>query len=490
MSKVKDSFIYLFILLLIIADVGYSYQQYALTQLDGDLVAIVAPSEGYSRVLQDPFGWSAFINNESYPATNRFMAHATLSAYYRTVPFLLQSFVSPIESIYMASALAKILLHISIIGLIGWFISGLFNFGWKETVLGAALISPLLQTAREYFEYMGVIDQSITYAMFYVLPAICVLLVIVPFYKSALSNYATIPLWVKPILILSIILLVFFGALPAPILIIASTITLLVLWWNNFQSITTSSFIQRTLNSIKKINIQLLLFFIFTILACLYSIYVGTKNSENGWTPLTLLERYSRLMHGIVDCFFKLDTGLLYVLIAIAINTILLNLFYKKASAAFFKISLFLTVFSILYILLLPMGGYRAYRPFILRRDTLVPVLMILYYCWGASSILLLKFFTGKWKLLFICFLCYICFIYEKADVLPDYTNVCEKTELAILASKTEDCVTLDRNCSIVNWAFVYVDKCEQSSSTASMLFYWNITPRKIEFRHAPEVKK
>jgi hypothetical protein len=53
------------------------WQHYHLP-LDGDLAAIVLPAPWYTQVLHDPFGWAVLAKHESYSATNRFFAHATI----------------------------------------------------------------------------------------------------------------------------------------------------------------------------------------------------------------------------------------------------------------------------------------------------------------------------------------------------------------------------------------------------------------------------
>jgi len=490
MTKHKYSFVYIFLVIALLIDVGYSYYQYSLARLDGDLVPIVAPSEGYTRVLSEPFGWPACINNEIYPATNRFTAHATLSGYFKFMPAFLQNFVSPIDSIFVSAALAKICLHICIVLLLGWFISGLFQFRWQDCLLGTALVSPFLYTCGPFEEYMSIIDYSITYTFFYALPFVCILLLLIPFYKTVLSSAYKFPFWLKPISIAFVVLLAFFGALPAPILTIVVTIAFLYFFFNYFPSSSSASIITKSFDSIKKINFQLLLFLTFTLCICLYSIYVGTKNLENTWTPLPLWERYCRLPDGIIDCFFTFKRGPFVLVAALFINVVILLISQKPETKLFFKISLFLTTFSIVYMLLLPLGGYRGYRPLIIRRDTILPVLMILYYCWGISSIMLIKMFNGLGKGLYICFLLGISFFYMKLDTVPTYTNTCEKEYLQELASKSKEstgCIALKRDCTIINWGFM--DSCENSKLIGSMLFYWNITPREVEFYQAEETK-
>ena len=85
-----------------------------------------------------------------------------MSAYFKTMPFVFQKFVSPIDSIYLSCALAKTVIQVSIIFLIALFICGIRKIFKKEILIAAVLITPLFQTCG-YQSYMGIIDKSITY---------------------------------------------------------------------------------------------------------------------------------------------------------------------------------------------------------------------------------------------------------------------------------------------------------------------------------------
>lgn len=484
----RHHLIYIFLIAVLLADFGYSFYQYTKAPLDGDLAPIVLPNPGYGKVLHDPLGLQAAIHNEVYPATNRFSAHAALSVYFKTVPLLLQSFLNPIDSVYAAAAIAKICIHILLVSLLGLYISSLFGFSWREGLLGAVLVSPFLQGFGSYTEYMGVIDFCITYVMFYALPIAILLIFLFPFYKSALQKRSAFNPWIKPVWFILMVFLVFFGPLPAPILILLFSLSLLFLWLDAYRSTVGTGIRTKALRSLKQIPPQLLLFFSITIVFCLYSLYVGTKNAENNWFPLSLADRYRLLPKGIIDCFLNGHTGLLFVLIGLSVNMLLVARFLKNESNLFFKIALFMAVFSIIYILLLPMGGYRSYRPLIIRRDTILPVLLLMYFCWGVSSIMLLKYFNKKKNYLFASYVCLISLFYFYSDEIPepDRTNWNEKVALKKIAGSDESCVALERNCSILGWN--YIDSCSHSSDRADLLHYWNITSKKTEF-YQPEIK-
>ena len=203
---------------------------------------------------------------------------------------------------------------------------------------------------------------------------------------------------------------------------------------------------------------------------------------------MPLANRYKLLPKGFLDCFFNFKTGLLIVLIALSINFYLLKRFQKAESKLFINITLFMFSFSMLYMLLLPLGGYRDYRPLILRRDTILPVLVCIHFCWGASTILLLKYFKGNQFYKYASFICLFFLVFSLTDYIPikEKTKFYEKEALSKIASSTEDCVALERNCTVLDWRFT--ESCDASTNNAMMLHYWNITPRVIKYYH-PEIK-
>lgn len=413
---------------------------------------------------------------------------ATVSWYFKTIPLLLQKIVSPIESIYLAASLAKITLHILLIGMLGLYIGTMFKSSWKATLIGAVLVSALFQTYSKFTTYMNVIDSSITYTLFYALPMLVLLAFLFPFFKSAITGTSAFTWWMKPLWIILSIFLASFGALPAAVLIILCPFTLFILWWKNFQINKENPFVIQTYKALQKINIELLICFIFITLVCLYSIYVGSKNSENNWWPMSLANRYKLLPLGLLDCFLNPKTGLSIVLIVLAINFYLLNRFQKEESKLFVTIAIYMVSFSLFYMLLLPLGGYREYRPLILRRDTIFPVLVCIHFCIGVSTILLLKYFKKNQFNKYASCVGIFFLLFSLTDYIPvkEKTNFYEKEALAKLASATEDCVALERNCTVLSWR--YTENCDIPVCNAIMLHYWNITPRVIRY-YQPEIK-
>lgn len=214
----------------------------------------------------------------------------------------------------------------------------------------------------------------------------------------------------------------------------------------------------------------------------IYSFYIGSKNSENDWSPKPLTERFSLLFEGIKEAFFSTETGLFFLLVAITVNILLLCHTHQKKHTRYLEFLLFLLLFSIVYIFLLPLGGYRFYRPYIIRRDTLLPILLTLLFVWASSSVYLISHLKRGRKFFYISLMVGFLFYFNKKDILPKYTNVCEKNTLEIIANSKEDCLVLPRNCSIAAWG-EYYSECSKSENKSFMFEYYNIYPRKILYK-------
>jgi amino acid transporter len=155
---------------------------------------------------------------------------------------------------------------------------------------------------------------------------------------------------------------------------------------------------------------------------------------------------------------------------------------YKKDEQAkkIFGLYRFFIVFTIIYIALLPLGGYRPYRPLILRYDTVLPVtvLSIITICY--TSIFILKQLkTEKWKYYLktvypsVFFLILLFFVIRNKSYI---FNECEKQSLYIISQSEEDVVVLENNCTVVGWNPIY--NPQESKNYGELLFLWKITDK------------
>ncbi|MCB0666423.1 MAG: hypothetical protein KDC80_11395, partial [Saprospiraceae bacterium] len=209
---------------------------------------------------------------------------------------------------------------------------------------------------------------------------------------------------------------------------------------------------------------------------CLYSLYIGRANDLNNVSDLSLWQRYRKIPEGI----FKILTtklGLPILLISLGINFFLI---YTKVVANrkdnLLKTSKWLAVFVLLYIVLLPFGGYREYRPYTVRYDTLIPVTLILIYLYGQTSLFLLDELKGWRSNVFIIFITGLSFFFTVSDQANFENYYCEVDKLRTISVSSMDVVALRDDCPVMEFRIAH-DK-ENSILKAELLYKWNITSK------------
>ena len=489
-AKLKDNyFISIFLGLLLLLDLGYSYYQYSSqSYIDGDFAYIVLGAPPYDHVLGDPLGISA-LHGESYPGTNRFTAHAVMSGYFKIVPHLLQVVLTPLNSLYTCIAITKLLIHVALLFLLSYYAISWKGFNLNLFLFSTVILSPFFQAGPVYYQYMAIIDGSITYVMFYALPMVFLLVYFLPFYRyfrKGIIPSSTI--FILGWLFLTL-LLVLFGPLPAPIILIFSFILLGFLIVRNFFRSFNIDPLYRLGMAVRRINKSVLILLTGSLILSLYSLYIGSKNSENNWTSLPMEERFTKLTEGMKEVFLNSENGLFYLFTASAIFMITLYIFFRKKEYLLFKLTFFLLIFAGLYLFLLPLGGYRIYRPLIVKHDTLLPVLMIGLFIFATCGILLLKYLKNWGKVAYIILIIPLIGFYSFNDKIWPNTNECEKRSILEIAKSNENCVILPTNCTVGMWKYNF--ECSKSELPATLFKYYNIFPRKILYRFEdPNVKK
>jgi hypothetical protein len=171
------------LIIFLLADFSYSFNQYYHSALDGDMANIIVPAEGYSHVLKDPFGLGPLLEGERYAGPNRFFSHWTMRNYMLYTPKFLQNFVSPITSLYLSTALFKGSLHIAFVLLLAGFVNKFKSVFTINFLIACSLIAPLLQYGG-FNGQMAIVDTSTTYAFFYAFPLVLLLLFLIPLYTK------------------------------------------------------------------------------------------------------------------------------------------------------------------------------------------------------------------------------------------------------------------------------------------------------------------
>jgi len=456
-------YLYWLLLLLLLADTGYSFLQHYRMPLDGDMAAIIWPSDGYAKVLNDPFAWKAVVQGETYPAPNRFFAHGAMRTWFRNVPLWLQSILPPIDSVYAACALAKTGIQVFLICMLALYIAGPGSGRKRDLLLAAALVVPLFQTAG-YNQIMGIIDKSITYNFFYALPHGLLMLYFYPLYRAFSGEGGRKAGWAQHlVLAVPAIVLAFSGPLVPGVVLI----------------VVVLAGMQKEMNAVQR---PLFYSLLFLALLCAWSFYAGRFNAENPAHEISVWERYLRIPEGLFHQF-TLKPGPALLLGAVLLNAFLIRKYTPGPEGQKILRALkWIGIFSLLFLLLLPWGGYREYRPNIVRRDTLMPVFLCLFWFFGLSSLFLARNLRGFFQKIFwaglLGFLCIFTFI----DEFRFNDNACEREALEQIAMSKEVVVPLEAGCKVMSWDLP--SDPASSEWNARLLEYWGVTGGKKLFFH------
>lgn len=456
------------------ADLVYSFIQNYQHPLDGDMAAIILPGPGYSQVLQDPFGWTAFTQHLHYGAPNRFFAHALLSGYFKQVPLWLQSFLTPVSSVYAAAALFKTFTQLLLLYILVRYVRA-SRYLQSDTAywLSALLFIPLFQGAG-YNAQMGFIDHSVTYTCFYAFPLALLLGWLLPFYRSLLGSGHTFSVAQTVLWAGAAVVLAFNGpTVPAAMLVVGLLLIIYAL-----RALIQGQTIAAVTKQVGGGQAVGLLLWFGTL--CLYSLYIGTFNNENVAEGPDLWQRYHLLPLGV---FYQISgkLGIPLLLLFCLMNAWLLKRYFPQNTAAIHlrAVLRWTAWFAVAYILLLPFGGYRVYRPYLLRRDTALPILLALAAFYGISSYFLAQQLAGcsrRWYVGGVVFFCFIFMNADKVHMVGD--NACERTALAQLAQSTTRLEHLSTDCTVLAWEKI-TDPTE-SQLPAELLYLWRITPRVV----------
>jgi len=437
------------LVLLLAADVFYSFVQHYHMSLDGDFVFVVLPSDGCKRVLNDPFGFGA-LKGEHYVNPNRYFAHASMYAYFNSVPIACQLISSPVDSLYLSCAFAKIAIQLFMLWLLCVYVTGSLKIKKRQFLISAALITPLFQTWG-FGRYLGIIDESISYTFFYALPLALLMLYFLPLYLSVVSKQS---LKINPLtailLVVLAIVIAFNGPLPSPVAIIISCLFICYTLWKLYKASLHVDFLSKAIESVKLFPKKILFFLCLISLLATYSFYVGTFNTAWANEEITLIDRYLLLPKGLYHQISD-SIGTQLLILMIGINCIILLIKRKSFEAKSLLNRLkWIIIFSLIYILLMPLGGYRAYRPFIIRYDTFMPVNLCMIYFYGISTLYIITQY--KLKLGYYAIIIPFLVTFTWVDQNRQISNKCEKEALETLAQSSEKIVFIKQDCAIMYW--------------------------------------
>ncbi len=462
------------LLFLLLFDTVYSFQQHYHAPLEGDLARVVVPAEGFDVLMHDPLGMEASLQQRIYAAPNRFFAHWLMYGYFRSVPFWLQSVTTPIDSIYLASALVKTVVQLLLLLLLAMYVC-CKELKKEPILLVMVLLAPLFQTTG-YNGLMGIIEGSITYTFFYAVPSALLLLFFFPFYRSLyIDERLKWSALTQAAMIFFMVVLALNGPLiPGVVLILFFLffIHIILLFYKN-KVFSERKILFITLK--KNTDLRFFLSFLLFALLCLYSLYIGQYNIENTSSLLSLQERFARVPMALLGIFTE-KLGLPILTLMLIVNTRILAKQSNQAvdnAPTFKQILIWIGCFALLYLLLLPFGGYRVYRPNIVRRDSLQPILLGLFFLYGLSCFLILKKNDFHYKKIYTAVLCLVALVFTIADEPNFQHNACERAALEQIAASPETTVRLTSDCTIMAWG--KITDPNASSINTKLLKFWGV---------------
>lgn len=479
---IKKTFILLLITLLL-ADIGYSFLQNYHTPFDGDMAGGIVPADDVKPILDSPLGLKIFKEHIKYPNPNRFFCHWSFYQYFNSFPLFLQNFTTPINSAYLSCAFAKTIIQVVIIFMIALFISG--NIFKLDFLFAATLITPLFQT-NGYRSYMGIIDPSTTYTFFYALPTILILIYFAPLFLKhsfglELKRLKYIKyLWIPLALISSLS-----GPLNPGISLVVSLLIIIYYFSHNLGKSVTENTLSSLKFAIQNIPKDYYYYLIPITIFSLYSLFLGRFNSVDLSNQMPLSVLYSRLPEGIYYSFTqKLGFPILFLILTI--NTLIIHYKFRtpegKKILNTFK---WIGFFALIYILLLPLGGYRDYRPYILRYDTIIPITLSLMFIFAKMTMFIMRNFSNRNKYWYILLPVFAIFVFTNSDEPKFDKNTCERNAISQIAGSKEPIVKIDDNCTVLSWTII--ENPQESELKTKLLKIWRIiNDDKLYYQKSP----
>lgn len=408
--------------------------------IDGDYPRIGLPFRWYEDVMADPWGFQATWHGKMYAGAGRYFCHAANYVWFHKVYAFIHSLVSdPIKSVYLTTASAAMVVH----GLFLWVVQGYVfvqkNSGWFHRVLLLLLSSVFIQYNALY-ESIGLIDRSPSYIFFYGLPLMLMALFFMPLYRAYQKNNAVSLRWTLMACVFALPLSLS-SVLVQPIYFVACAVGALA-WFHPMAS-KWRAFLKQP-----RVYIGLGVF----LLCCLYAFYVARFNSEKN-TSIELGQRYLLLFKGLWHLVSR--NWIWPVLLAfVGLNTFLLKYLSPSVRQAVYHRGMVLGLFVMLYIFLLPLGGYRSYRPLIVRYDVIIPVSLAAIYFYLHSSMKLLAHLAIETKKNYVWGIGLMSIgLFASSFPLKLKAHEEQKQVLLHLMQQTDTLVPMPTHCNVGTWS-------------------------------------
>jgi len=467
-------FLFPALLIFVMLDLIWNLNEFYHQPLQGDLIPLVLPDSLNAPVLKDPFGIKALKMETYHPNINRFFSAATLYAVFHSVPFCFQKLVDPIESLYLTSTLSKFLIYLGFLLLLIRVILGRKG-KTRDWILAAFVLTPFLQVGG-YFGNVELVGSSIVYHCFYAFPFFLLLAWMLPFFDAFRERKFE---KLKPFHFILLIGLTIFcslsSALMPGVVLIGGGIYFAFSFKNSMSYLRGLG--EKPVSLAGLWNYQHLLLVLLIFLS-IYSFYLGKFNSENV-IDISLLDRYQKLGKGFINYYLSIPS-LPIIWMTIGINFILLEKFNIHIwGRPFIRLLLPISLFILIYILLLPLGGYRIYRSLILRADMLLPTNILVLFLVSISSFTLLKQLKNRSLKIYSSFFFLIVVIFTFYDIgsFPS-DKQCEANALYDVYNEKSNLVQLNEPCKVMDWEKIGNPKYYKNH--ALLWQYWNITNHEV----------
>jgi hypothetical protein len=435
--------LFIFLLLFLTGDLLVSAYHYYNLSFDGDLPKIGLPYLYYEKVMTDPFGFDAVFNGEMYSGAGRYMCHWFTVFWCHEIYCVIHSVVKdPVVSIYLSTTAIAMLVHFLFLGLVWLFVRVLVPLTKLQSLMVLSLATIFIQYG-EFYHSIGIIDRSPSYIFFYGLQLVLFALWAFPFFNAFHTRHYQLN-WVQSIVwVFFSVYLSFSSVLTQPIWFVVCLLMSLGYIFSPKDS-EWKRFVRSP---------HIGLHFSWFLLLCLYAFYVAQFNNEKTNTT-TLVQRYGLLLKGIYY-WITYDLAIPFMTIWLGVNAYLMHRFSKVGWHRFKQISFWIALFAVCYIGLLPFGGYRAYRPFILRYDTIMPVTFGLVFLLVSSSIFLVKELTNeRLKIIYGAGLFLVGFLFSRADRhLELDENEPQHEVLYYLHHNKDTMVAMPVHCNVGTWS-------------------------------------
>jgi hypothetical protein len=393
-----------------------------------------------------------------------------MSSYFKSVPFLLQYVINPLDSIYISIAIIKTLIQASLLYLLSVYITGVTAVFNRKFLIAAILITPFFQTFG-FDQHINIVDPSITYAFFYGLSLAWLMLFFLPIFlhyfhdrplpSSRLAGWLMVPLaWAAS----------FNGALNPALMILGCFAVAMVYAFGRLSRNNGE-------RAFSKTSPMITYGLVSGFVCAFWSFYVSRFELQNNQQASpTLAERYDQLPLGLEDYFFISTPLPLILLIAAILNLILINALRLGPTRRINRLSLGFLLLAVVYILLLPMGGFRQYRPVIIRWDTMLPVLLGMLIIYGMTTLRLLLGLKRKQALVYAIVPLGLMINFTVVDESGQGYNHGERRALHEIAIAPGRIIHINgHGANIMAWE--KIKDYRKSETNAQLLYLWHVFP-------------